>query len=86
MLGLSSDYTDNIMIFSFIRQMMVLVLVPVQYVPSLSADLVQELRDSERDELAGLFKYVNDYWMHRISVWDVFDVPEKMNSFSEGVQ
>ncbi|CAF2043989.1 unnamed protein product, partial [Rotaria magnacalcarata] len=56
------------------------------YVPSLSADLGQELSDSERDELADSFKYVNDYWMRRISTWDVFDVPEKMNNFSEGIQ
>ncbi|CAF4309143.1 unnamed protein product [Rotaria magnacalcarata] len=83
-LGLSSDYTDNIMIRSVTRQMMTLTLVPEQYVPSLFANLGQEISDSERDELAGLFKYFNDYWMRRISVWNVFDVLEKTNNFSKG--
>jgi len=59
---------------------MALALVPEQFV-----DLGQELSDSERDELASLFKYFNDYWMSRISVWNVFDVPKKTNNFSEGV-
>ncbi|CAF4011351.1 unnamed protein product, partial [Rotaria sp. Silwood1] len=55
-LGLSSTYLDNIMIRSVIRQMMALTLVPEQYVPSLFANLGQELNDSERDELSDLFK------------------------------
>ena len=56
---------------------MALALVPEQFVPSLFVDLGQELSDSEWDELASLFKYFNDYWMSRISVWNVFDVPKK---------
>ncbi|CAF1585215.1 unnamed protein product [Rotaria sordida] len=39
------------MIRCVIRQMMGLALVPEQYVPSLFANLGQELNDSERDEL-----------------------------------
>ncbi|CAF0903856.1 unnamed protein product, partial [Rotaria sordida] len=42
----------NIMIRCVIRQMMGLALVPEQYVPSLFANLGQELNDSERDELS----------------------------------
>ena len=74
------------MIRSVIRQMMALALVPEQYVPSLFADLGQDLSDSEQDELAGLFKYFNDYWMPRISMWNVFNIPEKTNNFSEGME
>ncbi|CAF1211730.1 unnamed protein product [Rotaria sp. Silwood1] len=44
------------MIRSVIRQMMALTLVPEQYVPSLFANLGQELNDSERDELSQVCK------------------------------
>ncbi|CAF1309239.1 unnamed protein product [Rotaria sordida] len=60
---LSSTYLDNIMIRSVIRQMMALALLPEQYIPSLFANLGQELNGSERNELSDLFKYFNDYWM-----------------------
>ena len=49
------------MIRSIIRQMMGLALVPEEYVTSLSSNLGQELDESERNELFGIFKYFNDY-------------------------
>ncbi|CAF1633762.1 unnamed protein product, partial [Rotaria magnacalcarata] len=55
-------------ILSVIRQTMTLALVLEQYVSSLFTVREQELSDSERDELAGLFKYFNDHWMHRIFI------------------
>ncbi|CAF1419522.1 unnamed protein product [Rotaria sordida] len=61
--GLSLTYLDNIMIRSVIRQMMALALVPEQYIPSLFANLGQELNGSECNELSDLFKYFNDHWM-----------------------
>jgi hypothetical protein len=73
------------MIRSVIRQMMALALVPEQYVPSLFVGLEQELSDSESNELVDLFKYFNDYWMRKISIWNVFDIPEKTNNLSEGM-
>ncbi|CAF1273072.1 unnamed protein product [Rotaria sordida] len=59
--GLSLTYLDNIMIRSVIRQMMALALVPEQYIPSLFANLGQELNGSECNELSDLFKYFNDH-------------------------
>ncbi|CAF1304862.1 unnamed protein product [Rotaria sordida] len=59
--GLSSVCLDNLIIRSFIRQMMALALVPEQHVSSLFASLGQELSNSERDEIADLFKYFNDH-------------------------
>ncbi|CAF2922927.1 unnamed protein product [Rotaria sp. Silwood2] len=63
---------------------MALALVPEQYVSALFSGLGQELNDYERNELNDLFKYFNDYGMYQISLWNVFDVPEKTNNFSEG--
>ena len=59
-LGLSSAYLDNMMIGSTIRQMMPLALVPEEHVTSLFSNLGQELDESERNELFGIFKYFND--------------------------
>jgi len=73
------------MIRSVIRQMMALALVPEPHVPSLFDNLGQELDDAERDELSDLFKYFKDYWMRQIPVWNVFNIPEKTNNFSEGM-
>jgi hypothetical protein len=56
------------MIRSVVRQMMALALVPEQYAPSLFAGLGQELTDSERGELADLFKYFSGHWMRQISM------------------
>ena len=64
--------------------MMALALVPQQEVPSLFVTLEQELNDGEREELAVLFQYFNDYWMRQISTWNVFDIPDRTNNFSEG--
>jgi hypothetical protein len=69
---------------SVIRQMMALALVPQQEVAPLFASLGQELSDLEREELAELFQYFNDYWMRQIPMWNVFDTSERTNNFSEG--
>ncbi|CAF1623485.1 unnamed protein product [Didymodactylos carnosus] len=77
-------YLDNLMIRCVIRQMMALALVPEQYVQSLFVDLGEELNDDVREELANLFKYFNDQWMRQISMWNVCEVLDKTNNFSEG--
>ncbi|CAF2982191.1 unnamed protein product [Rotaria sp. Silwood2] len=82
--GLSSTYLDNIMIRSVIRQMMALALVPEQYIPSLFDNLGKDLNDSERDDLLPIFEYFKNYWMRQISMWNVADIPDKTNNFSEG--
>ena len=64
--------------------MMALALVPQQYVPSLFGALGQDLTDSERGQLKGLIKYFDDYWMRQISFWNVFDISDRTNNFSEG--
>ncbi|CAF4424172.1 unnamed protein product [Rotaria socialis] len=74
----------NMMIRSAIRQMMALALVPEEYVPLLFSNLGQELDESERNELAGLLKYFDDYWMCRIPMWNCFKIPERTNNFCEG--
>jgi len=73
------------MIRSVIRQMMALTLVSEKYVPSLFYNLGKDLDDSERDELSRLFKYFKNQWMRQISMWNVFDIPDKTNNFSEGM-
>ena len=65
--------------------MMALALMPEQYVQSLFVDLQQELNDNERGELAVLFKYFNDQWMRQILIWNVYEIPERTNNFSEGM-
>jgi hypothetical protein len=72
------------MMRSVMRRMMALALVPAQYVLSLFDDLGKDLNDSERDELSPLFQYFRDYWIKQISVWNVFDIPDKTNNYSEG--
>jgi hypothetical protein len=32
-----------------------------------------------------LFKYFTDYWLQRTSMWNVFDIPDRTNNFSEGM-
>ena len=73
------------MMRSVIRQMMALALVPEQYIPSLFDNLGKDLNDSERDELSPLLKYFSHYWMRQISIWNVFDIPDKTNNYSEGM-
>jgi hypothetical protein len=65
--------------------MIALALVPQEYVPSLFAALEQDLSDSERDASGNLFKYFNDYWMDQIPMWNVFDISNRTNNFSEGM-
>ena len=48
------------MVGSTIRQMMALALVPEEHVTSLFSNLCQELDESERNDLSGIFKYFND--------------------------
>ena len=74
------------MIRSVIRQMMAMAVVPQQYVPSLFGDREQELGDQEREELTDFFLYFNKQWMHQVPMWNVFDIPERTNNFSEGMQ
>ena len=83
-LGLSTTYLENMTIRSTIRQMMALALVPETHVTSLYADLCQELDDVERLELFNLFKYFSDYWMRHVSTWNVYDVSDRTNNYSEG--
>ncbi|CAF1558470.1 unnamed protein product [Rotaria magnacalcarata] len=73
-LGLSSAYLNNLVFRSVTRQLMALALVPEELVPSLFSNLIQEVDDYERDELAGIFKYFNDNWMRQIQAWNVFKV------------
>ena len=65
------------MIGSTIRQMMVPALVPKEYVTSLFSNLGQEFDESERNELFGIFKYFNDYYINRIPIWNCFNIPER---------
>ena len=55
--------------------MMGLALVTEEYVTSLFSNLGQELDESERNELFGIFKYFNDYYINRIPIWNWFRIP-----------
>ena len=59
-LGLSSTYLNDIMIRSVIRRMMALALIPKEHVTSLFIAFKEELSETERGELAALFKYFNN--------------------------
>jgi hypothetical protein len=83
--GLASAYLDNVMIRSVIRRMMALALIPAKFISTLFDNLGNDLSESERDELAPLFKYFTDYWLQRTSMWNVFDIPDRTNNFSEGM-
>ena len=65
------------MIRSTIRQMMALALIPEEYVTSLFSNLGQEFDESERNELSGIFKYFNNYYINRIPIWNCFKIPER---------
>ncbi|CAF3352145.1 unnamed protein product [Rotaria sp. Silwood1] len=82
--GLSSTYLDNIMVRSAIRQLMALALVPESHAPILFINVAQELTDVERDEIQDLLDYFNNYWMRKISTWNVFNTPDRTNNYSEG--
>ena len=73
------------MIRSVIRQMMALALVPEEFVPQLFANLDQELTESDRLDLSNLFKYFNNQWMRNVGVWNVFNVSDRTNNYSEGI-
>ena len=83
-LGSSTAYLDTMMMRSVIRQMIALAVVPEQHVPSLFAELGQELNDVERLELFSLFKYFTDQWMRNVSNWNVSDVSDRTKNYSEG--
>jgi len=83
--GLSSTYLKDIRIRSIIRQMMALALVPHEHVPSLFDRLIEELDEDERDQLDVLFKYFQAQWMRQITLWNVFNISERTNNFSEGM-
>lgn len=83
--GLSSSYLENVAIRSVIRNMMALALVPEQSVPSLFDGLNENLTDSERTELSGLFQYFHDFWMRQISLWNVYKISDRTNNYSEGM-
>ncbi|CAF2853534.1 unnamed protein product, partial [Rotaria sp. Silwood2] len=82
-LGLASVYLDNLMIRSVIRRIMALALVPAKFISTLFDNLGDDLSQSELDELAPLFKYFTNYWLQPTSMWNVFDIPDKTNNFSE---
>ncbi|CAF1532431.1 unnamed protein product [Adineta ricciae] len=63
-LSLSTLYLEDLRIRGVIRRMMSLALIPRLFVGALFVDLEQDLNADERAELANLFKYFNDYWMH----------------------
>ncbi len=73
------------MVRSTIRRMMALALVPPQFISTLFENLANDLDHSERDDLAPLFTYFTNYWLSRTSMWNVFDVPDRTNNFSEGM-
>ncbi len=83
--GLASSYLDNIMIRSVVRRMMALALVPTRFISTLFDNLGSDLSEDERAELDPLFKYFTDYWLQRVSMWNVFDIPDRTNNFSEGM-
>ena len=82
--GLSKAYFDNMLIRSVIRNMMALALVPEQHVRSLFDGLGEDLTDNEQDELSELLKYFDTYWMRQVSFWNVFNISDRTNNFSEG--
>ncbi len=63
---------------------MALALVPPEHVSSLYSRLGEELNQEERDQLDDLFKYFKSHWMKQIPIWNVFEIPERTNNFSEG--
>jgi hypothetical protein len=68
-----------------IRRMMALASVPVKFVSTLFDGLQNDLSESEHHELAPSFKYFSSYWLRRSSIWNVFDIADRTNNFSEGM-
>ena len=80
---LSSRYLNNIMVRNVIKQAMALALVPPSYVQVLFNELGQELNDDEREEISGLLQYFKNYWMRQVSIWNVYEIPDRINNYSE---
>ncbi|CAF2693717.1 unnamed protein product [Rotaria sp. Silwood2] len=74
------------MVRNVIRQMMTLALVPPEHVPLLFSRLGEELSPEERTELLGLFSYFKSQWMKQIPLWNVYEIPDRTNNYSEGIK
>ncbi|CAF1216598.1 unnamed protein product [Rotaria sp. Silwood1] len=82
--GLSSSYLNNIMVRNVIKQAMALALVPPSHVQVLFNELGQELNDDEREEISSLLQYFKNHWMRQVSIWNVYEIPDRTNNYSEG--
>ena len=49
----------------------------------MGSDKLITIDESERNELVGIFKYFDDYWMRRILMWNCFTTTEQKNNFCE---
>ncbi|CAF2106220.1 unnamed protein product [Rotaria magnacalcarata] len=83
--GLSSTYLEDVRIRGIIRQMMALALVPLERVSSLFDRLGEELDENEYNQLDDLFEYFKSQWMRHTTIWNVFNISERTNNFSEGM-
>lgn len=83
--GLTSAYLHNIMVRSVVRRMMALALIPPEFVTSLFHKLRVDLNEDECEDINPLFVYFTDYWLPRISMWNVFDIADRTNNYSEGM-
>lgn len=66
--------------------MMALALVPEEFVRQLFSNLAQELTESDCEDLSGLFNYFDRQWMGNLGAWNVFNVSDKTNNYSEGIE
>ncbi|CAF1069652.1 unnamed protein product [Adineta ricciae] len=82
--GLSTTYLNNIMARNVVKQTMTLALVSPSHVQLLFNELGQELNDDERNEILDLLLYFKNYWMRQISIWNVYEIPDRTNYYSEG--
>lgn len=74
------------MVGSAVDRMMVLALVPFKYVPTLFGNLENELSEEERNDLNPLFKYFTEFWLSRISMWNLSGIVDRRNNYSEGTK
>ena len=49
----------------------------------MGSDNLITIDESERNELAGMFKYFDAYWMRRVLMWNCFTTTERKNNFCE---
>jgi len=75
---------NNLMVRNVIKQAMALALVPPSHVQVLFNELGQELNDDEREEISGLLQYFNNQWMRQVMTWNVYEIPDRTNNYSEG--